>query len=125
MRQFNCTTPFSQHKTVICEDPQVAMKALALYKEYQFNYKGNCLKPCNYLQVKLSLEAMINSRYTSPDSYMLRLKFQGDVKKVRAFYIYPFKSLIAEIGGWVGLFLGMSLYQVTSFFKIIYNKLKL
>ena len=44
MREFNCTTPFGDKKTSICEDPKTAIKALNLYLGYQFTNNGKYLK---------------------------------------------------------------------------------
>ena len=42
----------------------------------------------------------------------LRIFAKENIKVVRAHYLYSGLSLIAEIGGYVGLFLGISVIQV-------------
>ncbi len=127
MEKFNCTTPFGQEKTSICEDPSVAKQALKLLELYSWNYKGNCSSPCNYHQVKIILQTQTRPNSLAHDTHAiwLELRFQKLVKKVRTFYLYDFESLIAEIGGWVGLFLGMSVFQLASLFEFVHDRLKL
>lgn len=42
----------------------------------------------------------------------------------QAKYDYSFESMIAEIGGYVGLFLGVSVYQITGLIDYILSKMK-
>ena len=41
------------------------------------------------------------------------LFFQDKVKVVKSYYVYSGLSLVAEIGGYIGLFLGVSINQIT------------
>ena len=43
----------------------------------------------------------------------LKINFEEVIKVTRDYYTYTEISLIAEIGGYVGLFLGVSVNQVT------------
>ena len=52
----------------------------------------------------------------------LHIDFEENVKKTTAVYLYNSLSLIAEIGGHVGLFLGFSVYQVTNIFDYLISK---
>ena len=49
----------------------------------------------------------------------LRLKFSKKVQEAVAYYSYDDLSFIAEIGGYVGLFLGASFYQTADLFQFI------
>ena len=113
LSQFNCTTPFMEDKRMICTDPEKAKKALALYKKYQFGYEGQqCLKPCNYLRLKTiqTKEREYDGSDKAGKGYVQKKKvvrlsfyFEESVKKIQALYLYSFLSLIAEVGGYVGL----------------------
>ncbi len=123
MKKFNCTTPFGDKKTSICEDPKTAIKALNLYLGYQFANNGKYLDACNYVKLKISSQrefAWTNHSQT----FSAELQFESKVKKVKTFELYGFESLIAEIGGWVGLFLGVSIFQLTSLIDHVYDGLK-
>ena len=43
----------------------------------------------------------------------MRLYFRGRVKVMQSYYAYSGLTLIAEIGGYFGLFLGVSINQIT------------
>ena len=72
----------------------------------------------------------INLRKTDefkwPSSY-LHLEFQRVVKTTTGQYSYGGLELIAEIGGYVGLFLGYSVFQIKfvieKVFQIIWNRM--
>ena len=60
---------------------------------------------------------MVNSK-TSPNSYTSAFGFVFNLftKKTTAHYTYTELELIAEFGGYVGLFLGYSVLSLTGFF---------
>ena len=47
------------------------------------------------------------------------LKFEQLIKETKSYYAYSGLSLIAEIGGYVGLFLGISINQLTVLWDIL------
>ena len=47
--------------------------------------------------------------------------FKENIKVTKAYHVYSGLSLIAEIGGYVGLFLGVSINQVTNLFDVLFN----
>ena len=55
---------------------------------------------------------------------MIQLMFPESIEIQSAFYVYQELSLIAEVGGYVGLFLGYSVYQITDMFDIFFHSLK-
>ena len=64
--------------------------------------------------------------FESLSSYLL-LEFQRVVKTTTGQYSYGGLELIAEIGGYVGLFLGYSVFQIKfvieKVFQIIWNRM--
>ena len=50
------------------------------------------------------------------------MKFDENIKKIKGIYLYPTLCLVAEIGGYVGLFLGISIYQLTYIFDFLLPK---
>ena len=53
----------------------------------------------------------------------LILEFENTVKKVTSYYDYTELSSIAEVGGYIGLFLGFSLYHITDAIKYVLSKI--
>ena len=47
------------------------------------------------------------------------INFQENVEVVSSYYLYSGLSLIAEVGGYVGLFLGVSINQIANFIEWI------
>ena len=50
---------------------------------------------------------------------LVLLSFNGQVHETVAYYSYDELSFIAEIGGYVGLFLGASIYQTADLFQFL------
>ena len=66
---------------------------------------GGCFNPCSFLSINnLEHEKYLN-RF---DGYSLvYLSFEEIIKVTRSYYAYSLLSLLAEISGYVGLFLGI------------------
>lgn len=104
----------------ICEKEEDVQKAFEIYWSGHNETIGNCLHPCIYVLVtgfNIDFEAPASSKN------MLKINFDQMVKVFQAKYDYSFESMIAEIGGYVGLFLGVSVYQLTGFVDYIFSKL--
>ena len=122
LQKFNCTTPFGLDKSSICEDPGVGMQAPDLYKKYEFNYQGSCLEPCYYLRLKIMQMKYVRDDHFWTKDFEVMFDFEEKVKKSTSYYRYTFLSLVAEIGGYVGLFLGLSVYQLKDVFHGLFQK---
>ena len=113
-----CTTPFVTKKDNICKNKTDGMKAFKLYKKvtggkFGPNY-GSCLESCSFMSIKL-----ITSKEwgTNASEGILWLLFSEKVTEIVAYHSYDSLSFIAEIGGYVGLFLGASVYQIADLFQ--------
>ena len=51
------------------------------------------------------------------------INFKEYIKVTEAFYLYSTLTLIAEVGGYVGLFLGVSVNQVSGLFNTMLDVL--
>ena len=76
----------------------------------------SCFEPCSYLGVKL-----FKTYEWEPKNKKGRfsLIFDEKVPETVAHYSYDDLSFVAEIGGYVGLFLGASVYQTADIFQFI------
>ena len=120
MDKFGCVTPFGYNKTNICTNSTLAKQAFNYFYESYKKHTVNCLNPCN--QFLLYMSKISESNRTSPYA-TVRLMFNEYIKTTTSYYSYLTLSLIAEIGGYVGLFLGVSLYQTTDIINAIKIKL--
>ena len=121
MHELGCTVPFYQPRIKdhlrICSDQTKGQKAFAMYKKMIWSEIANqtsseCPYPCTYLKIK-----MVNSK-TNPNSFTSAFGFVFNLftKKTTARYTYTELELIAEFGGYVGLFLGYSVLSLTGVF---------
>ena len=124
MEKFNCTTPLGKDKTSICEDPETASRAVALYNTYKDSYNGSCLPPCNFQRMKITaLRDRPNSNLLDLDfKFVVIFHFQQYHRTITSFYVDNFTSIVGEIGGWVGIFLGMSVFNLTNVFDWLFKK---
>ena len=119
MKKFGCVTPFGYNKTNICTNSTLAKQAFDYYYKTLSRFSDNCLNPCNYFlinAIKLSEVKYFRKAY-------LKLSFNEYIKTTTSYYSYLTLSMVAEIGGYVGLFLGVSLYQTTDILDAIKNRM--
>ena len=121
MQEIGCTVPFFKNKDHICNDTEKAEKALEFYKKmmHKHDFK-ECLKPCHYLKAYLIL-----SQYVENQQFRhVMLKFGDDgIQVTSAFEAYGELSLFADIGGYVGMFLGLSFSQLSDLSNYVLSKL--
>ena len=106
MEQLNCTKPSLKNKNHICTDQELAREA----KKVTWT---KCPYPCKYLNARY-----IQGRQRKSTSKKLVFFFPKSVKTFNAYFAYSLLSLIAEVGGYVGLVLGWSFYQITNFMDL-------
>lgn len=126
MRQLGCITPFVPliHGENICRNTSKALEAFKLYSKVTFEASAatleNCSHPCHYLTTRI-METHRAS--TLLDFGRLNIDFEENIKMTKASYTYNELSLVAEIGGHVGLFLGVSVYQITFILEYLVQKI--
>ena len=98
----------------ICHDQDQSNKAMDLYQDLlnkRFTIK-ECLYPCKFMETSF--------RTTTSIANGLQLEFNKFIKSTKARYAYQELELLAEFGGYVGLFLGISVYNLKEvFYKIL------
>ena len=116
MKEVGCTTPFSYDKSNICTQPTYAAKAQGIYDQYLYQnslLESTCPRSCTHLK------SQITSDTTYPGQGLSRINFPDYIQVFESYYTYDGLSMVAEIGGYVGLFLGVSVNQV----GVLFNKL--
>ena len=118
MEKLNCTHPFLSNKDNICTD-QIRLKAS---KEIWYNlYKTTdprCPEPCTFLKSTYTLQ-----EFDHPKN-LIKIKYPNSIKIMESYYVYNGISLVAEIGGYVGLFLGYSVNQITDLAYFVFTSIK-
>ena len=119
VKTYGCTTPFLRDKSQICVNETLAVLTKQLQKSVvRANKKpspdNQCLSPCSYLRVKA--EIIRDIAYTNVSQYSeIKIQFEENVMVIDAYYLYTEYSLVAELGGYIGLFLGVSINQVSTY----------
>ena len=83
------------------------------------NKNKECLHPCNYLTITAIPMSM---EMTKIRNGKIEFLFLQSVKKTTAYYVFGALTMVAEIGGIVGLFLGYSIYQITDIFDYCFSR---
>ena len=78
-------------------------------KRYYKRLVKNCPWSCRYLKAKIDG----NVKQKLKNKLSIAFAFKPNVKVFKSYLVYNELSLIAEIGGYVGLFLGWSVYQLS------------
>ena len=108
MKEYCCTPPIFKRKENICTNETISKQVFEYWDTAK--YYTNCSDPCKEMLVQANniLVKNITKHYSE-----MKLYFRPKVKVVKSYYAYSRLSLIAEIGGYFGLFLGVSINQIT------------
>ena len=108
MDKFGCSTPFGYYLNNICTDNTTGQHAFELFDTLsgKRHFIEECPYPCQF--VKLS------AVYLQPRGNVrsITMDFNQYVKVTEAYFSYTELELIAELGGYVGLFLGISVFDI-------------
>ena len=125
MAKYGCTHPFGNFKDHICTLKDKSQEVFALFEtwfvtQHSGNYRKQCGEPCTSITTKM---AKIGTEKYDENHALLRCRFAEHIKVISAFYAYSTLSLIAEIGGHVGLFLGISFFNLGNYMDRLYRSL--
>ena len=118
MKRYGCVPPFFENKENICTNETIS-KQVRKYWEYYARYYTKCTDRCKGMSVQATW--MRNKEKSNSQAV---LYFQRKVKVVKSYYAYSGLSLIAEIGGYIGLFLGISINQITYLTSFIQERVQ-
>ena len=111
MSSLGCTTPYGNNKSLACKDKNLAEKAVAIFNDISWSEHNECCpQSCKYFMISKSNE---RSTKTENNATFITLSFTKFIRVSKSDYSYQGLELIAEVGGYVGLFLGISINQLT------------
>ena len=100
----------------ICTDQNKSIHALGFYHS-QFHKRytiKECPYPCTFMKTAFRSKTKLGQKQE------LILNFNKFIKTTKARYAYRELELLAEFGGYVGLFLGISIFDLRqAFVKVI------
>ena len=119
MSRLGCTSPWGLNQDHICPNQTLGLQAHMLFRDY-FDLKNGsrlneCAKPCQSLKLNIGnpREFHYNATINGVSSTKIQFRFLEMITVANEYYSYTWLNLIAEVGGYVGLFLGFSVYQIT------------
>ena len=123
-QSFECTTPFVNDKSNICTN--LTLAEFARQRQSDIIY-GNSTEltqicPMDCVQVATQFGSHEDTDISNSTHYIpgrLSLTFQKYIKVTSTYWSYTGLSLLAEVGGYVGLFLGVSVNQISDIFERI------
>ena len=122
MKKIGCTTPFGPITDHICTNQTKGKEALKLFKSLRLaTYEiKQCPYPCKFVKsLVLPLKSRCGGNCTSRLKTILR--FDKFIKVTEAKYSYTELELMGEFGGYVGLFLGVSVFHISQVIDTLLN----
>ena len=119
--ELNCSVPFHPKTTSnatgriidICKSSETGSKAVAKFSSLKTSTPSSKDKPCASMAIFMGLP-MIDNQPTNPSQESsIKLYMTLNVKVKSMIMYYDFSTFVAEIGGYVGMFMGMSLMDFT------------
>ena len=116
LAKFGCRAPYGTgNMESTCTESEKSEKAMQFYENMmakRFTIK-ECPYPCSFIKTIFTDK---NPRYSSNKS---QFRFSKLVKNTKSRYSYLELELLAEFGGYVGLFLGISVFNLKDVFSKI------
>ena len=120
-----CTTPSQPDKSQICKQEDEGKRAMKINsKNINEKTKNGCSNPCSIFSLTTTnIKKYDREELKKNNISWLTLYFPKTVKVYERSYDYSQLSFIAEVGGYVGLFLGISINQVIDLLDYLVAKL--
>ena len=119
MDKIGCTTHYGIRNDDICKDQNKSRQAIDLFnKLLKGNPKEECPYPCRFLKNKFLMQNQNPITFVSNNIY-LNFYFDKYVKTTKFYLDYTELELLAEFGGYVGLFLGISVFNLKDVFNAV------
>ena len=108
----NCTVPWIRDNDNICTKPEDINTAFWIAWHRVTNQRKDCDSPCHRLIIDLGAKEILDSANNKTSTLMLYFPQKMLVNKEH--YLYTLLTLLAEIGGYMGLLLGYSLFNIAT-----------
>ena len=118
MNATNCTTPFGFNIDNICTAQDSSKKANTLYNQRVNNFIKECQRPCKLMKVTGTASIIEGKKSNS----FIGIYFDEMIRVSYSYVTYTSLEMIAEIGGYVGLFLGISILHLKDLFSMIIDR---
>ena len=121
MERIGCTSPFGLKLDNICTEKNKSLEAYSFFNQVLYNdfEIKECPYPCHFLK------NWITTTSYNDKARSITMKFDKYIKVTTSTYGYTELELLAELGGYVGLFLGLSVFDLRLVFNKIFNNFML
>ena len=111
-RDVGCTVPWLPDQSNICTEQEDRTKAFSLYQKNRRNQNDICPKSCKFTNMYFG--PPVSGLRNEGERNVARavFYFRRDIKTTTEYFLYSILSMIAEIGSYVGLLLGVSLFKL-------------
>ena len=106
----NCTVPWIRDNDNICTKPKDMNTTFWISWNHVTNQFRDCESPCDLLMVELGAKDI--RKWNNTQTSTLTLYFPQKILMTKEHYLYTLLSLLADIGGYMGLLLGYSLFNL-------------
>ena len=125
MESIGCTTPFGLELDNICNEKNKSSEAYRLFRDVflgtDMQVAKECPYPCQFLMNRITTNYNYNYKEENDTENAIHLVFDKYIKVTTSTYGYTELELLAELGGYVGLFLGLSVFDLRRVFSKIFN----
>ena len=119
MKNVGCTTPYGSNLNQICTDEKLAKEAWKIFESEHYN--TSCMYPCTHLSnFALSKSPLKRAENGYREVFINAREF---IKTFEASCTYSGLDLFAAVGGYIGLFLGMSILNISDVISMGMKKL--
>ena len=127
MIELGCTTPYGVNQDSICTKGNTSLQALDIYQDLMAT-ESSCLKPCSFTSPTVSIKDLLpehgqNENDGEHDISKQYLHFKQFIKQTKSRIDYTELELLAEVGGYVGLFMGFSVFHLRNIFVYLIEKI--
>ena len=124
---YNCSLPFLNETDDLenCNNTKALQAIKEIKKALEQQEFGKCLdlKPCNHVQFTINDYHFSHSPYNPITN--IQFSFKGFlVEYVEDSYLYNFITIFSEIGGSLGILVGLSCMTIVDFFIDAYKKIQ-
>ena len=124
MNELNCVVPFiktSENKNVCVYKAQTEIdKMMSAYKKFfSTTTTRTCMSPCVSMDIFFGL--LFDDTFRNDDKSVLRIYLKSKIKFQQTIYDYTLLTLLAEIGGYTGLLLGISVSNITTVLESMFQ----
>ena len=125
MKKFGCSSPFGHigYLNNICTDNTTGKQAFEMFEKLDDErfYVPECPYPCNFIKLSATTTKL---RTAATTKKYIKIYFGQYIKVTEVYFSYTGLELIAEFGGYVGLFLGISVFDINQVITRFMNNFK-